>query len=169
MLKNKKMQSGFTLVELMVAIGILAILAAMAYPTYQNFIIRGRIESARSEIIDNIRMMETYYAQNRTMCKTTHSTNGSCLTMPDPVSRPDADTYNTLISRDAFSGSNANNYVIVSLPEDGVYSSSTLQNKEVYLLYYSNGSGYVKCTASGYNAALTATEGEQAGSGCSMM
>lgn len=171
MLKNKTQQSGFTLIELMIVIGIVAILAAIAYPTYQNFIIRSHIESARGEMMDNIKMMEEFYTKNRTMCQTVNKTNGTCATMPDPVASTAADTYDTGINADKFNGGGSNSYIITSQPNDKAkFSNTTLNSKQVYLLYYSNGSGFVKCTVSGYNAALNATTSSaNAGDGCSIM
>lgn len=182
MFNNKKMQSGFTLVELMIVVGIIAILAAIAYPTYQNFIIRSHIEAARGEMMDNIRMMEEHYSKNRTMCGKT-KTDGTCDNnhtddnvikgMPKPISNPQADTYDTSIEIDKFNGSKGNSYIISSVPNDkSKFSDNTKNNKEVNLLYYSNGSGFVKCTKAGYDAALAATGGSSSSSndtGCSIM
>lgn len=36
-------QSGFTLIELMITVAIVAILAAVAFPSYQNFTVRARV------------------------------------------------------------------------------------------------------------------------------
>lgn len=176
------MQSGFTLVELMIVVGIIAILAAIAYPTYQNYIIRSHIEAARGEMMDNIRMMEEHYAKNRTMCGKT-KTDGTCDTsytkdseniiegMPKAIENPQADTYNTFIKIDNFNGGKGNSYIILSQPDKtkSKFSDNTINNKQVHLLYYSNGSGFVKCNAEGVSKAVAAKSTDADAEGCSIM
>ena len=57
--------AGFTLIELMVVVVIVAILAAIALPSYQQYIQRGKITEATSNLSSMRLQLEKYYADNR--------------------------------------------------------------------------------------------------------
>jgi len=57
--------SGFTLIELMIAVVVLGILAAIAYPTYTEFVRRSRIVDATSQLNDFRVRQEQAFQDNR--------------------------------------------------------------------------------------------------------
>jgi type IV pilus assembly protein PilE len=58
-------QAGFTLIELMVTVAIVAILAAVAVPAYTDYVTRGKIPEATSTLASMRIQMEQYYQDNR--------------------------------------------------------------------------------------------------------
>ena len=58
--------AGFTLIELMITVAIVAILAAIALPSYRNYVIRGQLVSATNGLSAVQANMERYFQDNRT-------------------------------------------------------------------------------------------------------
>lgn len=57
---------GFTLIELMITVSIVAILASVAYPSYQGFVLKSKRAEARTALIDLLQQQERFMTQRNT-------------------------------------------------------------------------------------------------------
>jgi type IV pilus assembly protein PilE len=58
--------SGFTLIELMMAVVVVAILTRIALPSYRDYVTRGKIIEATANLADMRVKLEQYFQDNRT-------------------------------------------------------------------------------------------------------
>ncbi len=68
---QQKKQNGFTLIELMIVVAIVGVLARIAYPSYQDSMIKSRRADAKSALLELSVFMERYY------------TTKGCYNIPD--------------------------------------------------------------------------------------
>lgn len=64
MSKRSRSPAGFTLIELMIAMAIMAILVAVAYPAYRDQVNKGRRADAQAVLMEATQFLERYSALN---------------------------------------------------------------------------------------------------------
>jgi type IV pilus assembly protein PilE len=64
--RGREPHAGFTLIELMIAMAVLAILSAIALPVYTDYVKRGRLVEGTNALSALRARMEQYYQDNRT-------------------------------------------------------------------------------------------------------
>lgn len=94
---NSRQSNGFTLIELMIAVAIIGILAAIALPAYQNYVREARRSDAMAGLLDLQRQQERWRVNN------TAYTSSTGLTFPT------SDFYNFTVS-----GTGATTYTLVA-------------------------------------------------------
>jgi type IV pilus assembly protein PilE len=72
--RQRKKNEGFSLIELMIVVAVAAILVAIAYPSYRDYVLRTNRSSAESAMYDIAQHLERCYTQFQTYA------NGSCPT-----------------------------------------------------------------------------------------
>ena len=69
--------AGFTLIELMIVVAIAGILAAVALPAYTDYVVRGKIPEATSNLATKRVQMEQYFQDNLTYASAPACTSDS--------------------------------------------------------------------------------------------
>ena len=63
-IKNPNL-AGFTLIEVMITVAVIAILAAVALPQYFDYVTRSRLVEAKTNLVDMRTRLEQYFLDNR--------------------------------------------------------------------------------------------------------
>lgn len=73
---NKNKQYGFTLIELMMTVGILGILSSIAVPSYMSYVKKSKRTEAKTEVLRIAQLQESYYIQNLSYAKALNGAAG---------------------------------------------------------------------------------------------
>jgi type IV pilus assembly protein PilE len=57
-------ERGFTLLEMMITVAVIGILAAVAYPSYREYVAKGRRAQATADLLAGHQWMERFYTEN---------------------------------------------------------------------------------------------------------
>ena len=73
--------AGFTLIEVMIVVAIVAILSAIAFPSYQESVRKSKRADARSQLLEVAQYMQRFYSQNDRFDQANDAT-GTAVTIP---------------------------------------------------------------------------------------
>ena len=90
-----KTQNGFTLIELMITVVVIAILVAVAVPSYTDYVARGKIGEATANLADMRVKMEQYFQDNRTYAAGVAGVTAPCTAGAGTVPLPAGTRYFT--------------------------------------------------------------------------
>lgn len=71
---NKVLQSGFTLIELMITVAIIGLLASIAVPSYQDSVRKSKRAEGRAALVNLMQQQERYLGQRGTYAAFTNGT-----------------------------------------------------------------------------------------------
>jgi type IV pilus assembly protein PilE len=85
---RSKGSRGFTLLEILIAVVLVAILAAIAIPSYSSYLIRGQRAQAKAALQQAAQFLERNYTTTGCYNYTGACTTGTAITVPTPANAP---------------------------------------------------------------------------------
>lgn len=107
---------GFTLIELMIAVAVVAILATVAYPSYQQYVIRANRAAAQTFMLAVANKQEQFILDARQYATGNNIAAIATVLSIAPPERKVQDTYGIAITN---RNNNPRTYLITATPQAG--------------------------------------------------
>ena len=113
LLRKRKNNEGFTLIELMIVVAIIGVLAAIAIPAFINYVKRSKTSEAPANLKSLFTGAQTYYQMERATARGTGALSGTAQTstrcIAGPAAAPDSVPLGEKVRIDWNTGSNVTN------------------------------------------------------------
>ena len=120
-MQSVSLKNGFSLIELLITIAIVAILAAIATPSYTEYLVKERRSEAKAALTSIVGLMEQYYYDNN--YSYANATIGSTIKHPTVVP---ADAAGSDIQYEISISATADAFKVVATPKNRQLSDGVL-------------------------------------------
>ena len=114
---------GFSLIELMIVVVIVAILGSIAYPSYLNQVTQSRRADAQAALMEAAQFMERFYTENN---RYDRDTAGTAVALPAQLQESPRDS-GTKSYDITVQASSASTYTLRATPKNGQAGDGFLQ------------------------------------------
>lgn len=137
-----RIANGFSLIELMIVVSLLAILTAIAVPAYMNQVENTRRTDGQRSLMDAYTRMERFFTENNTYNTATINTNVNT----DILTDPDGGTAGVMPSNDGFynisiTAQTATSFTLTATPTGAQTGDTTCANLTINQLGQRGNSG----------------------------